>query len=113
VEPLGHVDFYPAGGAHQPGCEEFCVINACTDPSIIIDFLKGGCSHQRANEYFAESINGGVTFAAKRCDTYEDFAGGNCASGATANMGFHLDVGDVAEGTYFLDVNEESPFARG
>jgi hypothetical protein len=35
-EPLGHVDFYPNGGEHQPGCSQ----GAITD--VISDFFHGG-----------------------------------------------------------------------
>ncbi|CAG9864882.1 unnamed protein product [Phyllotreta striolata] len=41
--PIGHVDFYPNGGGHQPGC-----------PTREID---DNCSHARSTLYFIESLS--------------------------------------------------------
>jgi len=111
AEPLGHVDFYPSGGEHQAGCDKVCVGDHCTGSYIIImdllkgklDFskinefsfylFKGGCSHQRANDYFSESINGAVDFTAKLCKNNESYLNGECVDATAANMGLYLDIG--------------------
>jgi len=113
---LGHADFYPAGGVHQPGCVEACIIPdiMCYNVSIE-DLIKGGCSHSRANEYFQESIlagAGGDQFLAWNCASWEDFEDGNCCGGEEVVMGEWIDTG-LTEGKYFLQVGEESPFALG
>lgn len=128
-EPLGHVDFYPAGGEHQPGCTEICAPN-CNDNDLI-DLIKGkfisiphldssltpqstyigGCSHSRANKYFVESITSN-RFVATKCDSWQSFLDGNCASGATQSMGFPTSS-SASQGSYYLNVNSDSPFAQG
>jgi len=110
-EPLGHVDFYPGGGAHQPGCTDLCIIDCYNE--TIIDLLKGGCSHGRANDYMVESVLGFVgndKFVGRYCLSWEDFQAGNCCSNPTAVMGEWVDS-NIEEGSYFLNVNEEEPFA--
>ena len=51
-DPIGHADFYPNGGSIQKGCS----------------FPYLSCSHGRAYEYFAESINSEYSFCANKCN---------------------------------------------
>ena len=87
---MGHVDFYPAGGAHQPGCTDICIINCYN--FTINDLLKGGCSHGRANNYFQESILGLAEgevdrFVGRQCGGWEEFMAGECCDNPNAVMG--------------------------
>lgn len=110
---VGHMDFYPSGGKHQPGCTDVCVGGTCTDNNIN-DLIRGGCSHSRANSYFVESVLAHVTgtrFLAWHCASWEDFTAGLCCGGEMAEMGLNIQRG--SEGKYFLYANEEEPFAVG
>jgi len=104
IDPIGHVDFYPNGGSSQPGC------GLNVERADVIDLING-CSHGRAPAYFTESINGSPAFAGVKCDTYDNWSSGMCASGLKSNMG--LNVNTAARGEYYLDTNDAAPFALG
>ncbi|XP_048489165.1 pancreatic triacylglycerol lipase [Plutella xylostella] len=95
--PIGHIDFYPNGGTSQPGC--------------VFDF-SGGCAHNRAHEYFAESITSDVQFTAVRCVNYDElYNTGSCrGTGETLPMG-GFDIHYGKDGIYYLKTNAEKPFA--
>ncbi|GAB6018373.1 hypothetical protein CHUAL_000090 [Chamberlinius hualienensis] len=97
VNTAGHLDFYPNGGAKQPGCEE-SVADALEreDMNLYRGFRHWvSCRHVRAHEYFTESINSHCRFEAYECDTYSNFLAGRCIDctngGHCARMGFHAD----------------------
>ncbi|XP_063235840.1 lipase member H-like [Bacillus rossius redtenbacheri] len=92
---LGHADFYPNGGATQGGCT--------------LD-VSGLCSHNRANQLYAESITSN-RFRARQCATWLLFRNGMCAGNAVAVMGYSIPL--TTKGVYFLQTNSRSPFARG
>ena len=109
---IGHMDFYPAGGKHQPGCTDLCFLHECTMNNIN-DLIKGGCSHQRSVEYYIESIRAsesGQPFKAFKCESWEQFSNGECCNNNMVTMGHGMDTsGD--KGKYMLMVGDTFPFA--
>ncbi|KAK3892913.1 hypothetical protein Pcinc_003253 [Petrolisthes cinctipes] len=111
-DALGHVDFYPNGGMHQPGC-----VNT---PEFDIDDwldLAEDCSHMRSVDLWVESLtsvpSSSLTFTSWPCTDWEAFTVANCTSCGQGclNMGFHVQQG--LSGSYFLHTNSTSPFALG
>ncbi|XP_027214553.2 pancreatic lipase-related protein 2 [Penaeus vannamei] len=114
-EAIGHTDFYPNGGMHQPGCA-LAARSSSNDVRSDWTDLFGGCSHARATAYWVESLrarNAEEMFRAWPCSDWDTFFTGgcpDCASGCL-DMGFPAEQG--LEGTYFLRTNPTSPFALG
>lgn len=82
LHPSGHVDFYVNGGLEQTGC-------MIQNPHDI-----GGCNHDRAPKYYAESINSVEGFWGFRCAHWYLYALGVCheeRDSAKALMGFPAD----------------------
>ncbi|XP_046396857.1 lipase member H-like [Ischnura elegans] len=97
--PIGKVDFFPNGGAiGQPGCP--------------LDILKlGTCSHSRASQFYAESINS-AEFMSLPCTSYHDFKNSrNCNLPLKAPMGMPAPARII--GNYFLLTASAPPFALG
>jgi len=117
-QPLGHIDFYPAGGSHQPGCTAICVGSMCLNYTIE-DLIKGGCSHDRANQYFIESIAsspgaGLPQFLASSCHSWEEWVAGECCDQLVESMGAGLlPTYPAPPQHYFLNVRKKAPFALG
>nr|XP_014085763.1 pancreatic lipase-related protein 2 [Bactrocera oleae]XP_036225109.1 pancreatic lipase-related protein 2 [Bactrocera oleae]XP_036225111.1 pancreatic lipase-related protein 2 [Bactrocera oleae] len=103
-EAMGHADFYPNGGrALQPGCARQEIANNRWLNIII------GCSHQRAWEYFVESINRPYAFPVDKCEPTNEF--GRCKEG---NSGLYMGIAADRRlrGKFFLDTNDAPPFGR-
>lgn len=89
---IGHVDFYPNGGAGNPGCDgswtESMRQNSGSLFNNIQQFLS--CNHIRSYQFFTESVKRGpesrvATVAAPQCpfmgitcSSYDDFKRGHC-----------------------------------
>ena len=88
---LGDVDFYPAGGLQQPGCEEENYL------------LAPGCSHARAYQLYTASILAGADcrFPALPC------CGGG--GGPAGEMGYHAQQAP-GRGSLYLNTTSNFPF---
>ncbi|XP_030748445.1 pancreatic lipase-related protein 2-like [Sitophilus oryzae] len=93
---VGHADFYPNGGSRQPGCG--------------LD-LVGGCAHNRAWEFFAESVNDN-RFVSQECSTWDEY-NKNACNGTFKLMGGLSNIDKTARGIYYLATNNQSPYGRG
>ena len=55
--------------------------------------ISENCHHQRAWQYYVESIEKGQTsFISKACDNYQNFLQGNCENKNTISMGEGLQL---------------------
>lgn len=97
-DSIGDSDFYPNGGASQPGCGWD---------------LVGTCAHSRSYQFLAESILG-HRFVAVPC-LMNEVDNGNCSPGGDSVLmgGEPSNHGRNVYGIFHLTTNEESPFAQG
>ncbi|XP_031635102.1 lipase member H-like [Contarinia nasturtii] len=111
--PLGHADFFPNRGVLQPGClaQEISKNRWYT---IVV-----GCSHQRAWEYFIESLSRANAFLATYCEPatepksllpINNQTEINCDKKISAYMGFNADT--RLRGKFYLSTNSEPPFGK-
>jgi len=113
MKPLGHVDFYPNGGGHQPECildprkyDEY------EEADSVVDLMPA-CSHFRAVLYFLESIRTPCFNARQLCTDPSDLPG-SCSSSAIPlqTMGFHS--GSYSgRGIYYLTTKGKKPYCMG
>uniref|UniRef100_A0A0B7AM58 Lipase domain-containing protein n=1 Tax=Arion vulgaris TaxID=1028688 RepID=A0A0B7AM58_9EUPU len=122
IEPIGHIDFYPNGGHHQPGCHE---------ESSLLDFIEDAysngvttaeislsCSHERSTQLFISSIilsspASSCTFQSFPCSSEESFLRGeclNCGNHKCPIMGYEADRSSRSTGVYYLNTTGTSLF---
>ncbi|ALC39639.1 maker506, partial [Drosophila busckii] len=96
--PLGHADFYPnGGGSYQPGCQN--------------EIMRSTCNHDRAPQFYAESIDSTVGFWGLKCENMIKYAEQDCGDPTYALMGYG--VPKTTRGSYFLPTGDHKPFALG
>ncbi|XP_050502000.1 phospholipase A1-like isoform X1 [Diabrotica virgifera virgifera] len=95
-DPIGHVDFYPNGGAPpQPGC-------------TILKFVEA-CSHGRSWKLFANSIKLDQEYAASRCPNLASLANLKCV-GKNIPMGYPTPP--TARGIFYIETTSEEPYIK-
>lgn len=122
-ELVGHVDFYPNGGADQPGCETISLPSVLErlvfNPQMFTDWSDlFVCSHLRAIDYFVESIPTATSqcqFEAVGCDSWTDYLNGSCLLNQRIPMGFEVNIAQLNQTEYrkfFLKTNSKFPFCQ-
>lgn len=67
------------------------------------------CSHNRAYDYYTESINSGCPFTAYPCGSFDDFKSAKClkcAGGLCSSMGYHS-IDSAARGDFYLMTDQK------
>ncbi|KAJ3589493.1 hypothetical protein NHX12_010338 [Muraenolepis orangiensis] len=112
-QPLGHIDFYPNGGADQLGCPK----------TILSGSAYFKCDHQRSVFLFLESLNKTCPIRVFPCDTYDDFLDARCTNcshfGVQGCPVFGYDVVAwkdsllrLGQSKYFFNTNDKDPFCK-
>ncbi|CAG2183694.1 unnamed protein product, partial [Oppiella nova] len=95
IEPIGHVDFFPHNGTHQPRCSQ------------LNETIHISCNHYSSVLYFEASLSGGdhCMFTAYKCTNWTDFEDKKCAKNADQRLGFYSTT-QTGKGVQYLDVNK-------
>jgi pimeloyl-ACP methyl ester carboxylesterase len=109
LRDVGHIDFYPAGGAEQPGCAAANKEDVATP--------HDSCSHSRAYEYMEISISQDCFLSRSVCTNVDDIPNSctdcTCDTNPCAKMGYYLEESCQLSGWYYVGVTSASPFCVG
>jgi hypothetical protein len=98
-----HVAFYVQGGVDQPNCGD----------NWFFFFFNKRCSYNLVQKYWIEAVESKspTYFPARRCEDYKEFENGDCS--ASEPIGYMNPMtASTLRGDYFLNVNDEAPFAK-
>ncbi|XP_041124925.1 inactive pancreatic lipase-related protein 1-like [Polyodon spathula] len=119
-QAVGHLDFYPNGGEHMPGCDKN-IISQIVDLDGIWEGTRDfvACNHLRSYKYYADSILNPDGFVGYKCNSMEDFVAGKCFPcpiGGCPVMGHHSPTFKVPAGVenmkFYLNTGDVRPFMR-
>uniref|UniRef100_A0A6A7G9Y3 Inactive pancreatic lipase-related protein 1-like n=1 Tax=Hirondellea gigas TaxID=1518452 RepID=A0A6A7G9Y3_9CRUS len=118
---IGHTDYWPNGGLHQPACQSLTRNGTHRDDVNSNSNKTGsasvrwsiGCDHLMSHTYFLESLNysgSSELFLAQTCDSYDQYTTGNCSCGRVPQyMGYHANYRGT--GNYYLNTSSTKPYA--
>ncbi|KAJ8930376.1 hypothetical protein NQ314_016826, partial [Rhamnusium bicolor] len=118
-ETMGHSDFYINDAFIQPGCpvnKSFSDLASVERNTLNEGEILPGCSHKRSFKYFIESMfNGKCIFLGIKCNNYEDFAKGKCATCGKSDslcrtFGIQTYKSSKQKSSYFLNTADHSPY---
>ncbi|XP_016284171.1 pancreatic triacylglycerol lipase [Monodelphis domestica] len=117
---VGHLDFFPNGGEHMPGCQKN-ILSQIVDINGIWEGTRDfvACNHLRSYKYYADSILNPDGFSGFPCASYKVFESNKCfpcPSGGCPQMGHYADKFAGATRTtgqiFYLNTGDASNFAR-
>lgn len=121
MQQMGHVDFYPNGGAHQPGCDadfmgtlSHTVWAAVTQLDTLAAEGAVACSHERSYILYTDSVSNNCPYTAYPCTSGSEYAAGHCLSctgTGCSEMGYNS-KNFSARGSFYLDTASISPFCE-
>ncbi|XP_061084762.1 inactive pancreatic lipase-related protein 1-like [Conger conger] len=119
-QAVGHLDFYPNGGEHMPGCDKN-IISQIVDIDGIWEGTRDfvACNHLRSYKYYSDTILNPEGFTGYPCSDKDVFESGRCfpcADGACPLMGHHADKFHRPNGAekmkFYLNTGDAKPFGR-
>ncbi|XP_004448089.1 pancreatic triacylglycerol lipase [Dasypus novemcinctus] len=119
-QTAGHLDFFPNGGEHMPGCKKN-IISQIIDINGIWEGTRDfvACNHLRSYKYYSDSIINPDGFAGFSCASYSVFSADKCfpcPNGVCPQMGHYADrfpgkTNGVSQ-KFYLNTGDASNFAR-
>ncbi|XP_075390114.1 pancreatic lipase-related protein 2-like [Tenrec ecaudatus] len=119
-QKVGHLDFYPNGGKHMPGCQKN-ILSTIVDINGLWEGTRDfvACNHLRSYKYYSNSITTPDGFLGFPCASYDKFQENGCfpcPHGGCPQMGHYADqfkgktsaVGQA----FFLNTGDSANFAR-
>ncbi|XP_077309889.1 pancreatic lipase-related protein 2-like [Lithobates pipiens] len=90
-QTVGHLDFFPNGGEHMPGCKQTEILKDGSVDQLtnVVDDMAA-CNHLRSYKYYTESILNPEGFMGYKASSYKAFqegAGFPCPSNGCPTMG--------------------------
>lgn len=116
---VGHLDFYPNGGKHMPGCgKEDVILKGDLDDVMEVFADIASCSHMRSLKYYRESILHPDGFIGYQSPSYEEFLAGSgfpCPNTGCPMMGHYADKYSglpLVNQTFYLNTGVAQSYSR-